>query len=166
MVRGSDPPEPDRRPSPLQDGVPAKASDDRETHPATSFGRGDADIATAVVETAFEAIGSPYKWGGTSANGFDCSGLIQYAYGQYGIDLPRISRHQLGRGTPVEVRVEALEPGDVLGFSAVVGGEPTHVGLYVGDGRFIHSGSSGVKVSDLREPYWQRHFMAARRMVS
>ncbi|MBT8397785.1 MAG: C40 family peptidase [Gemmatimonadetes bacterium] len=115
--------------------------------------------------TAFDAIGSPYVWGGTGANGFDCSGLIQYAYGQYGIELPRISREQLRKGSPVEVRVGALKPGDVLGFSAVVGGEATHVGLYVGDGRFIHSSSSGVRVSNLREPYWQQHLVAARRMV-
>jgi len=123
------------------------------------------EIAIAVVETAYEAIGTPYQWGGNGANGFDCSGLIRYAYGQFGIDLPRISRDQLGAGSPVELRVGALEPGDVLGFSAVAGGEATHVGLYIGDGQFIHSSTSGVRVSDLRQPYWQRHFMAARRMV-
>jgi cell wall-associated NlpC family hydrolase len=123
------------------------------------------EIAIAVVETAYEAIGSPYQWGGNGANGFDCSGLIRYAYGQFGIELPRISRDQLAVGSPVELRVGALEPGDVLGFSAVVGGEATHVGLYIGDGQFIHSSTSGVRVSDLRQPYWQQHFMAARRMV-
>ena len=123
------------------------------------------EIAIAVVETAYEAIGTPYQWGGNGANGFDCSGLIRYAYGQFGIELPRISRDQLGAGSPVELRVGALEPGDVLGFSAVVGGEATHVGLYIGDGQFIHSSTSGVRVSDLRQPYWQQHFMAARRIV-
>lgn len=123
------------------------------------------EIALAVVETAFGAIGTPYQWGGTDANGFDCSGLIRYAYGQFGIDLPRISRDQLRMGSPVDLRVGALQPGDVLGFSATVGGEASHVGLYVGDGQFIHSSTRGVRVSDLREPYWQQHFMAARRMV-
>jgi len=132
---------------------------------AVSTTSGENDIATDVVETAFQAIGTPYVWGGSGENGFDCSGLIQYSYRQYGIELPRISRDQLRRGSPVELRVEALEPGDVLGFSAVVGGEATHVGLYVEDGRFIHSSSSGVRVSNLREPYWQQHFMAARRIV-
>ena len=122
-------------------------------------------MALSVVETAFEAIGSPYQWGGTSANGFDCSGLIQYSYDRFGIDLPRISRDQLRAGSPVELRVQALVPGDILGFSAAVGGESTHVGLYVGDGQFIHSSTSGVRVSDLREPYWQQHFVAARRIV-
>jgi cell wall-associated NlpC family hydrolase len=119
----------------------------------------------AVVETAFEAIGTPYQWDGTDANGFDCSGLIRYAYGQFGIDLPRISRDQLRTGLPVELKVGALWPGDVLGFSAVVGGEASHVGLYVGDGQFIHSSTRGVRVSDLREPYWQQHLITARRVV-
>jgi cell wall-associated NlpC family hydrolase len=68
-------------------------------------------------------------------------------------------------GSEVERTVEALRPGDVLGFSAVIGGEATHVGLYVGDGEFIHSSTRGVRVSDLRDPYWQQHFIAARRMV-
>ena len=126
----------------------------------------EGELALSVVETAFEAIGTPYEWGGNDANGFDCSGLIRYSYGRFGIGLPRISGDQLREGRPVELRVEALLPGDILGFSAVPGGEAAHVGLYVGDGQFIHSSSSGVRVSNLRNPYWQRHFMAARRIVN
>ena len=136
-----------------------------ESPPVLPSGREGPADALEVVEIAFQAIGTPYQWGGTDANGFDCSGLIRYAYGQLGIELPRISRDQLRMGSPVELQVGALQPGDVLGFSAVVGGEATHVGLYVGDGEFIHSSTRGVRVSDLREPYWQQHFMAARRMV-
>ena len=123
------------------------------------------DISEAVVETALDAIGAPYRWGGSGGSGFDCSGLIQYAYGQHGIELPRISRDQLRRGDPVDRSVDALESGDILGFSAAAGGEPMHVGLYVGDGRFIHSSTSGVRISDLSEPYWRRHFIVARRIV-
>jgi cell wall-associated NlpC family hydrolase len=117
------------------------------------------------VETALEAIGTPYQWGGTDANGFDCSGLIRYAYAEFGIDLPRISGDQLRMGSHVDLRLGALRPGDVLGFSVTIDGEATHVGLYVGDGQFIHSSTRGVRVSNLREPYWQQHFIAARRMV-
>ena len=158
-VGGAPSPEPIPRP-----GVPrTEPRPEPEADPAP-IGE-EREIALAVVETAFEAIGTPYQWGGTDANGFDCSGLIRYAYGRFGIDLPRISRDQLRMGSPVELKVEALWPGDVLGFSAVVGGEATHVGLYVGDGEFIHSSTRGVRVSDLREPYWQQHFIAARRMV-
>jgi cell wall-associated NlpC family hydrolase len=123
------------------------------------------NVALSVVAAAFEAVGTPYLWGGNDGNGFDCSGLIRHAYGRHGIELPRISRDQLRMGEAVELDVASLYPGDILGFSAVPGGPATHVGLYVGDGEFIHSSTSGVRVSDLREPYWQRHFMAARRMV-
>lgn len=146
-------------------GAPSASDAEASTEAAFDPDAGDEAIAMGVVETAFEAIGTPYEWGGNDGNGFDCSGLIRYAYGRYGIDLPRVSRDQLREGIPVEKRVEALLPGDILGFSAVPGGESTHVGLFVGDGRFIHSSSSGVRVSNLRDPYWQRHFIGARRIV-
>lgn len=145
---------------------PRSTSDSHRT-PSPSLDRGAAgrEIAGAVVETALEAIGAPYKWGGTSANGFDCSGLIRFAYGKHGVDLPRMSVNQLRMGSPVKLRLGALRPGDVLGFSATPEGQATHVGLYVGDGRFIHSSTGGVRISDLWDPYWQEHFVAARRMV-
>lgn len=152
---------PTPRPSPMP---PSADSGSNPADNPSSLREPDAD-ALRVVEIAFESIGTPYRWGGTSANGFDCSGLIRYAYGQLGIELPRISRDQLRMGDPVELRVGALLPGDILGFSAVASGPPTHVGLYVGDGEFIHSSTSGVRVSDLREPYWQQHFVAARRIL-
>ena len=129
-------------------------------------GGGEAARAlTAVVETALQAIGTPYEWGGTAGDGFDCSGLIQYAYRQHGIQLPRVSQDQLQEGSYVIPRIAALLPGDILGFSGKVGGKSTHVGLYVGNGEFIHSSSSGVRVSNLSNPYWQQYFIAARRIV-
>ena len=149
-----------------EDGRPAVGS---PRHPAGNppeDGRGQPHAtALAVVETAFEAIGTPYLWGGTGGNGFDCSGLIRYAYGEFGIQLPLVSGEQIREGYPVDLRLDALRPGDILGFSAVVGGDVTHVGLYIGDGEFIHSSTSGVRVSDLRTPYWQQHFVAARRIL-
>lgn len=128
-----------------------------------------ARIAADVVRTAIEVMGSPYTWGGTSANGYDCSGLIQYAYGQHGIILPRISRDQVRMGQTVEPRLEAVRPGDILGFS-VEGDRVTHVGLYVGDGQFIHSASEGVKLSSLTavdgdSQWWRRHWIVARRIL-
>ena len=128
-----------------------------------------ARAAAEVVRTAMEVMGSPYTWGGSDANGYDCSGLIQYAYGQHGIILPRISRDQVRMGRAVEPRLEAVRPGDLLGFS-VEGDRVTHVGLYVGEGRFIHSATGGVKVSSLTatdgdSQWWRRRWTVARRIL-
>ena len=128
-----------------------------------------ARVAADVVRTAIDIMGSPYTWGGTDANGYDCSGLIQYAYGQHGIIMPRISRDQVRMGQAVEPRLEMVRPGDILGFS-VEGDRVTHVGLYVGDGQFIHSATGGVKVSSLSaldgdSQWWRRHWTVARRIL-
>ena len=129
-----------------------------------------AGSAADVVRTAIDVLGSPYQWGGTQENGFDCSGLIQYAYGQHGIRLPRISRDQAHAGTEVTPVLAALQPGDILLFSARPGAGVTHVGMYVGDGEFIHSASSGVKISrlDASDPegaYWIPRWVGARRIL-
>jgi cell wall-associated NlpC family hydrolase len=129
-----------------------------------------ARVSASVVETALAVMGAPYQWGGTDANGFDCSGLIQYAYGQHGIVLPRISRDQARMGTAVDRRVAALRPGDVLAFSGDGTSGVTHVGLFVGDGQFLHSASGGVTLSSLMASdgdsrWWQQHWVAARRIV-
>jgi hypothetical protein len=126
--------------------------------------------AADVVHTAISAIGTPYQWGGTAENGFDCSGLIQYAYAQHGIRLPRMSREQARAGNEVTPVVEALQPGDILLFSASPGGGVTHVGLYVGEGKFIHSSNTGVRLSQLdpHDPeanYWIPRWVGARRII-
>lgn len=126
--------------------------------------------AADVVRTALAAIGTPYQWGGTAENGFDCSGLVQYAYGRYGIRIPRMSRDQAHVGTEVPPVVEALQPGDILLFSARPGGGITHVGMYVGERKFIHSSSSGVRLSYLDEhdpeaSYWIPRWVGARRLI-
>lgn len=122
-----------------------------------------------VVDTALEVMGTPYRWGGTDTNGFDCSGLIQYAYERHGVILPRVSRDQIRTGNFVEARVGDLRAGDILGF-AVDGSAVSHVGLYVGNGEFIHSSSQGVRKSSLlatdgTSQWWQRRWVAARRVL-
>src|SRR6185295_15159317 len=105
----------------------------------------------------------------TDANGFDCSGLIQFAYGSQGLIVPRVSSDEMRTGLAVVHAVDSLRPGDILGF-AVEGNRVTHVGLYVGDGTFIHSASGGVKLSrlnrtDADSEWWRRHWVTARRIV-
>lgn len=130
-----------------------------------------ATLARRVIATAVAEMGTRYQFGGVGedGDGFDCSGLIQHAYGEHGIALPRRSVDQAREGRPVEKRVDALRPGDILTFSNA-GGRVTHVGLYVGDGRFIHSATSGVRESLLTESdpdgrWWYRRWVGARRIV-
>jgi hypothetical protein len=166
--RGGPSPQPAATPVPeLPPPTEAPPSD----RPPPAEGR-DADrLRQAVVATAKEAMGRPYEWGGTGANGggFDCSGLIQHAYGQHGVRLPRISRDQAKEGRPIARNRTSLRPGDLLTFSNS-GGPVTHVGLYIGDGRFIHSASHGVQVSLLsgEDPYgrwWYTRWVGVRRIV-
>lgn len=130
-----------------------------------------AELLAGVVETASAAMGTPYQWGGTGANGggFDCSGLIQYAYRQHGIQLPRTSRDQARVGVAVNKQLNALAPGDILTFSNS-GGHVTHVALYVGDGKIIHSANGGVQMSllspnDSYGKWWWKRWVGVRRVV-
>jgi hypothetical protein len=149
----------------------AVPSRDRISRAASDLGTpGNAALAVGVVETALDVMETPYEWGGSDDNGFDCSGLIQYAYGRHGIVLPRVSRDQVRTGELVDRRAEALKPGDILGF-AVGGGGVSHVGLYVGDGTFIHSTAAGVTISslsaqDTQSRWWRQRWVIARRVLN
>ena len=130
-----------------------------------------ATLADSVVATATEAMGRPYEFGGTGENGegFDCSGLIQYAFARHGIQLPRRSTDQAREGTKVAKQADKLRPADLLTFSNR-GSKVTHVGLYIGDGRFIHSATRGVQVSTLSpsDPYgrwWYTRWVGVRRII-
>jgi cell wall-associated NlpC family hydrolase len=125
--------------------------------------------ARRVVSTGEQYIGTPYRYGGTSPRtGFDCSGFVQYVYGQQGVNLPRTSRQMAGSGIAVNPSRRSLEVGDLMLFSQ--GGRISHVAIYAGNGRFIHSSSSGngVRYDDLdtrRGKWFAEHMVAARRVT-
>jgi cell wall-associated NlpC family hydrolase len=128
-------------------------------------------VADSIIATATEAMGRPYEFGGTGegGEGFDCSGLIQYSYRKHGIELPRRSVEQAREGRKIDRQLKLLAPADILTFSNR-GGEVTHVGLYIGGGRFIHSATRGVQISTLsaQDPYgrwWYRRWVGVRRVV-
>jgi hypothetical protein len=125
--------------------------------------------ARRVIPTAERYIGVPYRYGGTSPeSGFDCSGFVQYVYGQQGVDLPRTSRQMAGVGVAIAPSTRSLAVGDLMLFEQ--GGRISHVAIYAGNHRFIHSSSSGhgVRYDDLgtrRGQWFADHLVAARRVV-
>lgn len=119
-----------------------------------------------VVDTARSVIGTPYRWAGdTPGEGFDCSGLVHWVYARHGVNLPRPSWEQINVGVPVGRG--SLLPGDLV-FFKIVRGSSFHVGIYTGQGTFIHSPKSGQRVreSSLAEDYWNKHYAGARRIAT
>lgn len=113
------------------------------------------------MDLATRMIGSPYRWGGATPEGFDCSGLVYYAFGEAGIKVPRTSQEQYQAARPVPV--SSVRPGDLVFFGQ--GGRISHVGIYIGDQRFIHSPEAGqsVKISALSEAYFNARFAGSGR---
>jgi hypothetical protein len=123
---------------------------------------GEAYLREELVRTAQSFLGVPYLWGGASADkGFDCSGLTMTVYQLNGFDIPRTSAEQFAAGTPVDR--SSLEKGDLL-FFAKTGNKASHVGIYAGDGWFIHSPGrgKGIRKDSLAGDYYSRTFLGAR----
>lgn len=116
-----------------------------------------------LISTAKRYIGTPYRFGGTTSKGFDCSGFTQAVFKSQGISIPRATSGQSGFGTKVS-RSE-LQTGDLVIFSGTYKAGPSHAGIYIGNGDFIHSSSArGVTISSLNENYYSKHFSYGRRV--
>ena len=114
---------------------------------------------TNIVAEASKHIGTPYKWGGQTTAGFDCSGFIQYVFKQQGISVPRTAASQHSAGSSVS----NLQVGDVVFFETYKAG-PSHNGIYIGNNQFIHSGSStGVTITSMDNSYWKPRYLGAKR---
>jgi len=123
--------------------------------------RGTSTGQTAA-NTATSMIGVPYRYGGATPNGFDCSGLVQYSFDAAGKAVPRTSREQFKAAQPIDL-VDA-KPGDLLFFR--YDRKISHVAIYLGDLRFVHAPSSGktVSVASLETPHYREHFVQAGRL--
>jgi hypothetical protein len=124
-------------------------------------GRGD--LRSELVKTAKRFLGTPYRWGGTTVgDGFDCSGLTMVSYRLNGLNLPRVSRNQYKTGKWVSKAM--LRPGDLVFFATKGGTRITHVGMYVGDGKFIHAPRTGknVQIEKLSNSFFAKTYMGGR----
>ena len=131
--------------------------------PGHAAERADNQTASNATAYAKEMLGKPYRYAGDTPAGFDCSGLVKYSYGRAGIELPRDTQSQ--RQMSVLVSLRSLREGDLLFFDQE-GKKSSHVGIYIGDGRFIHAPSSGgrVRTDSLSAEFWKKHFVEARRI--
>ena len=129
-------------------------------------GRRAAGLRGQVVESALDFLGTPYRWGGPSAEtGFDCSGLTMTAYRLNGLALPRAAAEQYATGA--RASRDGLQAADLVFFATGKDRRPSHVGLYVGEGRFIHAPGSGkvVRIDDLSQSYYAQRFLEGRSYI-
>lgn len=129
-----------------------------EPRPASSDARG------SIALMALSMVGVPYRYGGAHpSEGFDCSGLVYYTYTSNGHVVPRTSRAQFSAAR--KIPLAQAEEGDLLFFQDQE--KLSHVGIYLGDGRFVHAPSSGdtVRVANIDAPYYQRHLVAVGRLL-
>ena len=121
------------------------------------------ELRNELVQTALRYLGIPYRWGGvTDQDGFDCSGLTMVCYRLNGLNLPRISKQQYSAGRAIGK--EELRLGDLVFFATRKKGVVSHVGLYIGENRFIHAPRTGenVQIESLLHPYYAERFLGAR----
>ena len=126
----------------------------------------NSSVVDEVIAKALRYLGTPYRWGGNGPHSFDCSGFVSYVLRPFGVTLPRRSRDMASSGT--HVARSDVRAGDLVFFATAGGRTVSHVGLYIGNGQFIHSSSSrsgGVIISNMNSDYWRRTFVTARRVL-
>ena len=140
---------------------------DARNHPPAIEQPESPAIASAVVATALSLKGTQYRNGGSEpSRGFDCSGLVQWVFAQHGTALPRETREQYEHGKKIDA--DEIRPGDLVFFHTVSKG-PSHVGIALGGGEFVHAPSSRgvVRVESYKKSeYWSGRWLGARRIVS
>jgi cell wall-associated NlpC family hydrolase len=120
-------------------------------------------IAQLLTRSALRFLGTPYVFGGNTPSGFDCSSYVQHVFAMVGISLPRTADAQYDVGHPT---VGGPQPGDLVFFQTYTAGV-SHVGIYLGNGQFVHASSShGVMVSNLSESYWASRYLGAKRLIA
>ncbi len=129
---------------------------------ALPYAPAQAGRAAEIVRFAGRELGVPYVYGGDSPQGFDCSGLVYYVFRRAGIAVPRTANEQLYASHPVNIR--NLRPGDLV-FFQMAGDVQMHVGIYVGNGEFIHAPQTGgvVSYARLEDAYWKARFVGGGR---
>ena len=126
--------------------------------PPVTAGPSDQSRNAAAARLATRYLGAPYVWAGAGPSGFDCSGLVMYAFSQVGVAIPHNAAQQFRLGTPVER--DRLIPGDLVFFNQL-----RHNGIYLGDGRFVHSTKpGGVKIARLDDEWFRTRWVGARRL--
>ena len=133
-------------------GATASAAEGETILPSSNY--------TGVVGVAMQFLGTPYVWAGAAPGGFDCSGLVSYAYAQLGVSLPHSSYAMWGYGTAVPR--DQLQPGDMVFFEGL-----GHVGIDIGGGQFVHAPPTGdvVKISSLYDAFYTANYVGARRVI-
>ena len=143
-----------------------EASANEDSTPAHAAPDANITLGQQIADYASGFIGTPYVWGGTSPSGFDCSGFVTYVYRQFNIRVTRTASGQFS-DSGVQINKSDLVPGDLVFFSNNGGRSVTHVGIYVGDSRFVHASGTrvGVIFSRLDSAYYTRVWHGAKRIV-
>ena len=147
-------------PIPAAVSKPATNSEGNNTQVSRS---GSTDVRQ-VLATAVSQIGKPYVYGGNGPNGYDCSGFTSYVFKQHGINLPRTADGQMTVGT--RVKKDQLVEGDLVFFGYYGSNTVQHVGIYLGDGTFVHSSSNnGIIITSLSQSYYVTNYKGATRVL-